>query len=552
MQFKLFSLINKFAFIFKFFNIDYDEVKAITEMKLLAGSRKSPIDMQQNKNENETKNKFNIGLLFLIFFGFIIGLMINKKIDIIYNMAIMTGILIFYMVFYILSDFTSIFLDLRDRKILSVLPVKQKSISVAKIIYASIHLSLTCLSLTFGWYIIGSYKYNLLFSLALIISNILIIILCVTITTIIYGLLMKKFSGDKLNEIINNAQIIATVVFMIGYQVVIRLFSVVEISGNFDLKFFHFLIPTTWYGGIFDLIVNQNINFNTIILTILGILVPIFLIHINQNYILPNFEKNLSKLENTSTNDTYKGESFISKLMPFSNQIEEASFYLTKKIMRKDKDFKLRVVSTMAMAIIFPIIMIFTRYDNDISILEFLESLKNSRSYSGLYFFNLMFLPVISDLFVSKNPEKANIFKCLPIKKPSDINKGLIKAFNISYTLPCYLVVSVIFVFLFGIKIIPYLFLVFINLILSEVIFLAWLKKRIPFSGSIKDDGVDRFESGLASFAITLFLGLINYFTLKHSSIPDIFIIITFTLINIGLIVFLWKKKINYTWEKLK
>ena len=106
-----------------------------------------------------------------------------------------------------ISDFSSVLLDIRDSNILYPKPIDRKTISAAKLIHIIIYLSLLTVALVGPSLIAGLIKNGILFFLVGLMNVILIDMLIVALTALVYLLILKFFDGEKLKDIINYVQI---------------------------------------------------------------------------------------------------------------------------------------------------------------------------------------------------------------------------------------------------------------------------------------------------------------------------------------------------------
>ena len=139
------------------------------------------------------------------------------------------------------------------------------------------------------------------------------------------------------------------------------------------------------------------------------------------------------------------------------------------------------------------------------------------------------------------------IYKVMPIKEVAPIFKGTIKAFFIKLIAPLYIIESIIFIFIFGIKIFPHLLIVFLNILLFTVLCFKIFDKSLPFSKSFQ---VTQTADGIISIFLMLLLAAlagIHYF----STIIN-FNVYVYMFIMLIIVLVFWRKSFNISWEKLK
>ncbi|MER2059046.1 MAG: hypothetical protein ABTA16_09495 [Niallia sp.] len=295
---------------------------------------------------------------------------------------------------------------------------------------------------------------------------------------------------------INYVQIGLSIVIMIGYQVVIRSFELVDLNIVYQVHWWHVFFVPMWFAAPYEWILNGNIETMIILLAALAIILPIVAIII-YGKLIPSFEKNLEKL----TSQSKAKKSKVSKLGEilitlFIRSREEKAFYqFTGKMISQERDFKLKVYPSLGFSIVIPFLFLYSGTNlGDISF-------ATSSSYLTIYFTMINIPTIIFMMRYSGKFKGAWIFTILPIADFSMYYKGALKAVMIKLYVPIYFLLSIVFLFLFGIRIIPDLLVVFISAFLYAVICYQLLDKEVPFSMS--------FDSGANQQSWRLFLLLL-------------------------------------------
>jgi hypothetical protein len=144
---------------------------------------------------------------------------------------------------------------------------------------------------------------------------------------------------------------------------------------------------------------------------------------------------------------------------------------------------------------------------------------------------------------LSKHSSKYNgawIYKAIPMKNSAPIFKGTLKAILIELLLPIYIVESIIFICIFGIRIFPDLIAVFFNLLLFMVICFKFMHKDLPFS---KPFGVSESDEKAVTFAL-LFINLFLWF-IHYISLGFVYGLYLYILVLILANIILWKTSFN-------
>lgn len=134
-----------------------------------------------------------------------------------------------------ISDFSSVLLDIKDKNIISTKGVSSKTLNAAKLT----HIFIYVFSLTLGlnmFSLIMSLRYGILFFVVFFLKIVLIDLLMIMLTAFIYFIILKFFDGEKLKDMINFVQIILAIGIVLMYQLIVRIFHIININGPYVAK----------------------------------------------------------------------------------------------------------------------------------------------------------------------------------------------------------------------------------------------------------------------------------------------------------------------------
>ncbi|GFZ29899.1 hypothetical protein CSC2_04250 [Clostridium zeae] len=514
-DFKFLKFLDRFKALFEKLGVDYKAMRKILQIKLIMDGRRVPtVFSNNNKKDDETSsNKFFKSLGIYLLMGLILIPFVIMDTNYIYQMSFVFVIITFFIMTSLISDFSSVLLDIKDKSIVGTKPVNLKTLRLAKTIHVSLYMFYITAALVGPALLISLYKQGIIFFLIFLSLIILIDMLIIVLTSLVYFLVLRFFDGEKLKDIINYIQIALTMVLMIGYQLLGRLFSIVDLKIQFVPKWWQYFIIPIWFSAPFQMLKKSEINNTFIIFTIMAIVIPIIAMAI---YIMtmPAFEKNLQKLNNNSENGKRKNKKqhqLLSLLLCRSKE-ERVFFRFASDMMKNEREFKLKVYPTLGFSIIFPFIFLFQQ----IGFSSFKE-VAEGRSYFYIYFCGMMLPTVMMMIKYSERYKGAWIYKAVPINSFVPVFKGAIKAYIAKLFLPLFLLDTIIFVLIFGIRILPDMLIVLLNTMIFNILCFAANKKTLPFSeafGSTKENGMLNLvlALGLAVLAGIHFLSTnINY-----------------------------------------
>ncbi|WP_058306459.1 hypothetical protein [Gracilibacillus massiliensis] len=504
-DFKSLKVLDKFEFIFQKANIDYKMMRHILYIKLLMDARRVPTIFNEAKDQSGNqflKSLWIYALMGLILIPFLFGD------EFIFQMSILFSIVMFIVMTSMISDFSSVLLDVRDKMVLSTKPVDSKTINAAKVIHITIYLVFLSAAFVGIPLIVGLFKHGIIFFLISLISFTFINILVLILTAIVYITILRFFDGEKLKDIINYIQILLSISMVVGYQLVARSFNFVNLDISFTFEWWHIFMPPIWYGTIYEMAMNGVVNQSYIILATLGIVVPFLALALYVK-LIPSFERNLEKLLSNGGKHKEVKDWWMklwSRLLVRKKQ-EKIFFDFAGRMIRNERDYKLKVYPSIAMALAFPFIFII----NDL-ILHNMEEIQEGNMYFAMYVCFIMIPAGVQMLQYSSTEKGAWIYRTAPIEDIRLSHRATLKAFFVKLFIPVYFILTLIFLVMFSERIIPFL----IGLLLSASVFgricyKTFFKNSLPFSVSFKIAQNKQAGEALGMLALIVLFGVIHY-----------------------------------------
>lgn len=507
-DFRTLQILDLCKGLFERLGVDYPVMRKILAVKLTMDGRRTPTIFNQQKAKKKNKPEENGFLkslgMYVLLSLFIIPIMLFFD-NYLYQMSIFFGIVMFLVMTSMISDFSNVLLDLKDKTILQTKPIDKKTISAAKTVHISIYLFFLTAAIAGAPIIAGTIKHGLLYLLLTLVGLVFVDLFIVVLTAIIYFLILRYFDGEKLKDIINYVQIGLSITIAIGYQILARAFEFVDLSITFTPSWWHYLIPPIWFGAPFELFLNHDSSGYLVGFSLLALVIPIFMMMIYSR-MLPSFERNLQKLASQSGEGKRKDnrwKNWLAGIVCRSHE-ERVFFRFADHMMRNEREFRLKVYPALGLSLVFPFVFIF----NEIRMNSY-ASLVASKWYLAIYMACLMIPSAVAMLKYSGKYKGAWIYQTAPLQSLAPLFSAVLKVFIVNLFLPVYLVLSVIFIAIFGGKVVPDLLVVFVSSILFTVIFSVFLKDSLPFSESF----ADAQQSGgikilLATLGIAVFVGI--------------------------------------------
>lgn len=536
------KILDKFSFAFEKFGVDYKIMRRILQIKLIMDCRRVPTIMTSHKKDDEDKNFLVSSLISYVLVGLVAMVIVISSLSLFVKMSFCLGMILFMITTTMISDFSSVLLDVKDKNILQCRPIDSKTINTAKAIHIFIYIFIITMATAGPSIIAGTIKHGIIFFIIFFFVLLLSSVFIIFVTSLMYSLILNFFDGEKLKDIINYVQIMLTIVLIIGYQFVGRMFNVSQYNVVFTPKWWIYFLPPSWFAAPFQLFVEKDFGNHYIYLSLLGIIIPIISFIVYTKVIIPYFEKNLSKLNNNSTGKNRFAEIkerlqwMIGKILCF-NKMENIFFRFTQKMILNERKLKLRIYPNASLAAVMPLIIIFRTFGHNRTFSEVIGEIARSKSYFSIYMSILLLSNLIIMIKTSEKYGGAWIYRVLPIEEPSPIYRGAFKAFLVQYIIPAYLVPSIVFLAICGPKIFIDMAVMLLNLILVSSIIFKISSRELPFSmdfNHIKSSNIMALIISLVycglSTALHMFLKPVANALLVYSGVLIIAIILFWTM----------------------
>ena len=507
MEFVSLKILDKFKILFEKLGIDYEIMRSILKTKLILDTRRAPVIAEQNKKKDSERTSLLKGYFLHLLFGVLMGLFIYFIQDEMIRMIYFAGAFFFMTTMYLISDFSFVLLDTKDKNILMTKPIDSKVVSLSKVLHILIYMFRLNLFIA-GPSLIAIVKLNGIATIPIFIIEILLMDLFIfLITAFIYILVLRFFDGELLRNIINLIQILLTVLVTVGYQIAVRMIDFTELQNlTYNFEFHNYFNPILWFGAPFEILFNDGKETYLYIFTILLIVVPLicFVIYIKLS---KKMESLLLKLEGEGKERPSKHiiELLMGKILNRNDKIRQ-SFHFANAIMRSDRSLKLKIYPGLATGILLPVLMIFNMgvrgQDFEASGYEYL-----------FLYFNLLVIPTILELTMYSSAWKGSyVYIISGFKNLKELYKGLLQAVAVRLFLPLMILNTVIYIMLFKEKFI----IDIIVLILACIAVLPFIGKicftELPFSlpidESIQNRNLDKY---FKSIGVVICLAILHF-----------------------------------------
>ncbi|XRD24990.1 hypothetical protein AABM34_23710 [Lysinibacillus fusiformis] len=150
-------------------------------------------------------------------------------------------------------------------------------------------------------------------------------------------------------------------------------------------------------------------------------------------------------------------------------------------------------------------------------------------SYLNIYFSMMIIPAAVLLLGHSAKFKAAWIYKILPLKDYTNLQKGSLKAFLIKLYVPLFLVLSLVFSYIYGIRIIPDLLVVLVTSWIYTLFCFVTMSNKIPFTKPYDEVGdAQGWKTFLLFIPIAILAGLHYLIASQIAFGPTIYFIVLF------------------------
>jgi len=500
------NLINQFflrilllpAALYRNMGVNMAHLKAILTTKLIIDDRR-PNAIQQTQIKKRSSKPIKGATWGTMFFTAIMGSVflfsfaVGK--DYVTQLTIYFSFFIFVLASTLITDFTSVLIDIRDNLIILPKPINDKTFLLARLLHIIIHVSKMVLPLSIPGMIYLGVNEG-----AMGLFPFIFLVLATTLFTIflinaLYIFILQVTTPEKFKTIISYFQILFAIFFYGGYQLVPRLVSKAVLENyNINSSNWAWLAPPFWFADSWQFM--RTLQFSAPLVTgfLLSIVVPAASIWAVIKYFAPSFNQKLSMIsgsEGAGAPVKANSKGIISTTSSYITQIakrittagaERMAFLHTWKLTGRSRDFKLKVYPSLGYLLVYIVVMFMT--GKRIPISELRDQTGNGKFFflGFIYFSSMILVMALNQLIYSDKFKAAWIYYITPVDKPGKLIIGAVKAAIVKFYIPMVVITCVSAVTIAGPQVIPNLLLGLLNQLLITGVLAYLIIKDIPFS----------------------------------------------------------------------
>jgi ABC-2 type transport system permease protein len=535
---------------------DVEQLGAILNVRLMLDDRKPVSMLRSPKQKKERK----YGSLVNIFISFVLGLVYMMPIgvidDRILSLTVYFSLLLAVIVFMLITDFSSVLFDTRDKYILFPKPVNDRTIVLAKMLHVFIYLFRIVLPMSLpGWILLGiidGWKSAVLFVLPVV----LLVIMTLFIVNGVYLLVLRLARPEKFKDVINYFQVFTSVLFFASVYFIPSVFDR-EHASYFNIIRYPWIrfVPPYWLAACWSWIGYPTALAGTGVYSMLAIVVPLACMYILVKFLSPQFSSRISSIDTVDTGNyepvkatkrTSSGKLY-QKLAAMFNRTEDAKagFMIGWLQSSRSRSFRMRVYPSFAF---IPIYFIYLLSQKKEPIADSFHHLAQGKMHLFLmYYSSLVMVSAMTYMTMSEQYKAAWVYYSTPIEIPGRIMIGAFKALLVKYFLPFFIAIAAFVIYVWGALAIWDVLLAFVNVTLFVSMMARINFRHLPFSlmEQMKQNG-SRILKTFFAMLMPITLGFGHYLAFHLLWLKLIFLVLSAIMLWL-----VWDSYANTSWANV-
>ena len=435
----LIKFVRLFKKMFISAGVDFEQLIAIVGIKLTMDNRRNNASMMRGKGgqSKESNNRFLMTMFVYVLLGLSMAIYVGFIGEPMVAMSIFNGFIMVMLAMTLITDYSSVLLDTADNMILLPRPVDSRTLFTARLTHITLYIGQILFAVSLVPTIVIGIKYGFLTVLVFLLTAVMSALFALFFTSILYLVIMRFTSAERLKDIINYLQIGMAIFIFAFYQLMPRLFNITDITNvTFEPSWWNPLVPPMWMGGTMDAFITGNFDAPHLILILLCFAVPILgLVMMNRSFSTFFSEKlaglstefNPTETSTTPSVSTPNLGDFSTKLAPYitSSSVESGVFQFVWKQLSRDRKIRLRLYPQFAYFFVMIIVIMFSFFRRSGGIETILAELPNTKWYLMFIYLGSTTLSASLALVPYSDDFKAAwIYYALPVAKPGDVLLG--------------------------------------------------------------------------------------------------------------------------------
>ncbi|HAN39136.1 MAG TPA: hypothetical protein DCQ29_09575 [Chitinophagaceae bacterium] len=461
-----------------------------------------------------------LGCMFL--FGFAIG---N---DMVTHLTVFFTMFIFMLASTLISDFTSVLIDVRDNYIIMPKPVSDITVVTARLLHIFIHVCKLVLPMSLPGLIYIGITQGILALVPMLPLLLLATLFTIFLINAIYIFILKVTTPQKFQGIISWIQIVFAILIYAAYQVLPRLIGNDGFE-KFNVNSYTGIIaaPSYWFAAAWQVLMGLTATTNMYVGTAMALVLPPFLMWIVAKFLAPSFNRKLSMISGSGGDGpqvaaTAQQQKQVSKKSfgqalarwaCYGNPLQRWAFNTAWAITGRSKDFMLKVYPSIGYILVYAIIIFMRNGSNgNLTAAAIDANTIQIILIMAVYSTSFVMMTAIQQMQYSDKFKAAWVYYTTPIQKPGDIVAGMAKAVVFKFYIPIVALMVLPGLYFVGVSILPNLMFGLFNVLLIAAINVKLSIRSFPFTqGQTTSQKSGSFIRSLILFLIPVITGFGHY-----------------------------------------
>ena len=509
------SLLDRLQSVFRAMGVDYGQLRAIVQVKLIMDNRRSIVSLgQYGKKSSENNSSFTRILGVYAFVGGLIslGMLTRTGKDLMFfPLTLQFSYIMALCAMTLISDFSSVILDSSDNQIILPRPVSSRTLWLARIVHITSYLFAIALSLSAVGVLVIGYRFGALAGLLFLAMSLLSAVLMVFLTNVFYLVLMRFISEEKLREVINYFQIVMAVLFYGGYQLLPRLMDTeTMLTDALEHQWWHYAVPPMWMAGAVEVVIRPVLDQTHLIFLLLALVMPFAGLWFMNRFLTLDFTQKLGNIDRErGPSPAARAEQAMRQTGPAwadrvsdwitTTPLERAAFAFTWRVTGRDRKFKLKTYPQLGFGLAYVVVMSIQGQSLGASGFFYLFA---------LYFAGIYVMVAQYQLSVSDNYRASWVYGSAPIRQPGDVLSGSLKALIVKLLTPFYILLAAYILFRYGTDKTADVILAYSNSLIMLMSAALLSTRHLPFS--VEPDALKQNNTA-RGLLVGLVLGVVGF-----------------------------------------
>lgn len=518
--------------IYRKMGVNTVQLRSILQTKLTIDDRR-PNSMQQTSYRKKDKpiTAATIGTMII---SALMGLLYLLAFSIGSNMI--THLTVYFTFFFfmlsatLISDFTSVLIDVRDNYIILPKPVNDRTFMAARLLHIFIHICKLVLPMSIGGIVYMANETHVAGVLVFVAMMLFVTVFSIFFINSVYLLILRITTPARFQSIISYVQIFLAIAMYASYQILPSMIDDAELQ-DFNVQSYRWVViyPVYWFAACWKVISTASGSGGEIIAAVAGLLLPFLSLWLVIRYLAPSFNNRLALISSISdtpaktkkrADEVKSGGGYASLLARIFTRspAERMGFLFAWKMTARSRDFKLKVYPSIGYLAVYAIVIVMRSREMSLDDIRNEETSGKVAVISVLYFTSLLLIMAINQLVYSDKYKAAWIYYVSPVPKPGEVISGGAKAVVMKFFLPLAAFAVPAGLLIAGWKILPNIVLGLFNQLLIVALLVYTGKRVFPFS--LHQNAGSRTGSFIRNLGV---LGFSGFVALGHFFIYTLF-----------------------------